>query len=131
MAPKASTPCCQRQSSGDDRAAISRGGTVWSASSIRGPAAPLTFFLLANFKRATRTAASLLFDERRINRAFKIGDAFAYRAGCPLGHDARKRESGIDFVGVTSREGTLVALEAEITAARRDVDTAHLADDGI
>src|SRR5262249_46369125 len=64
-------------------------------------------FSKAGFKRASRAAAGLLRDGLGIDRAFKILDACGYRAGCPFGHDARKRKSREHFVGIASFDSTL------------------------
>jgi len=68
--------------------------------------------LFAGFELAIRADTSLLFDELGIDRAFKLRDESSFRAGGPLGHHARKRDSGVHFVGITSRDGTRVALES-------------------
>jgi DNA invertase Pin-like site-specific DNA recombinase len=86
---------------------------------------------LSCFERAIRPAAGLLLDDHRIDCAFELHDACGYRARRAFGSDGRDSESAEDFVGIASRQDALLTRENKVAAARRDVDIAHFAGDGI
>src|SRR5262245_60622021 len=87
--------------------------------------------LLPRFEAALGAAARLLHDLVRVDRAPQLGDAFDARAGGPLGGNACGRRGCADFVGFAPGQRSFASAEAELAAARSDVDIADAADHGI
>src|SRR5215510_10427589 len=87
--------------------------------------------LLSRLETALRAAARLLHDLVRVDRAPQLGDAFDARARGALGGNAGGCHRRADFVGFAPGQRAFARAEVELAAARRDVDIANAADDGL
>src|SRR6516164_1260989 len=87
--------------------------------------------LLPGLETALRAAARLLHDLVRVDRAAQLGDAFDARTRGALGGNAGGCHRCADFVGFAPGQRAFARAEVELAAARRDIDVAHAADDGL
>jgi hydrogenase/urease accessory protein HupE len=87
--------------------------------------------LLSRLERTIRASARLLHDLVRIDRTPQLGDAFDARACGSLRGNAGSRRRRAEFVGLAPGQLAFPRPEAEIAAARCDIDIADAANHGI